>query len=122
MILIIGGRYQGRHRFANTLSGTGQVIDTAFATVMERLQTDLGEALGSLPEAELLTVTEGIIKQLLPQWQQKTLILEESGSGIIPTDRDSRMAGWVNGCLNRMLAAQAEAVYRVFCGLGYRLD
>lgn len=48
-------------------------------------------------------------------------IIDDISQGIVPVDERTRAVREMNGRLMTYLASEAEAVYRVFCGIGKRI-
>lgn len=106
MILIVGGMGAGKRAFA---------METLGAKQEEMSQCiDIGTILYDLQELRPLPTAEELnTKQIV--------ICNEVGSGIVPMDREERAHREAVGRLCTQLAQQAQAVYRVCCGLGMRL-
>ncbi len=106
MILIVGGLGAGKRTFAAEYLGARRE-DMSPALDEKPVLYDLQD-LEPLPdEAELL--------------KKEIVICNEVGSGVVPIDRGERGRQEAVGRLCTRLAARAEAVYRVQCGLGMRL-
>lgn len=106
MILLVGGAYQGKSRYARTNYPDRPCF---------HVQTLYQEA-----------ATKGIapleyIGQLLADKPQAVLTLDDVGSGIVPIERADRDYREQIGRLGCALAAQAESVLRISCGIGQRL-
>ncbi|MDO5100836.1 MAG: bifunctional adenosylcobinamide kinase/adenosylcobinamide-phosphate guanylyltransferase [Eubacteriales bacterium] len=123
MIVIIGGQYQGRHAFAKSLMTEEYcLVDDAHEQVIAALLTQYGEELWELAEQELLRLIRERLDTLMKDLRQAVIILPECGSGVISIDRQETVKRRIIGCTGAYLASEAESCYRVFCGLGYRLD
>lgn len=95
MILVIGGRYQGKHDFS----------DREFPGRPKKDLIDLYKDPGFL--------------SALPE--DTVLIAEETGSGVVPVSAaDNAFREEYNRAL-LTAADKADRVYRVFCGIGKRL-
>lgn len=106
MILVVGGLGGGKRAFVTEHLGVGagEMSDALDEKpVLYNLQ-----ALYPLPEPELLL-------------KKRVVICDEVGCGVVPADREQRARREAVGRLCIELARQAEAVYRVQCGLGMRL-
>ena len=57
----------------------------------------------------------------LPQLAQKIVLCDEIGCGVVPTDAVQRAWREETGRAMAVLCAQAQEVYRVFCGLELKL-
>ena len=96
MILIIGGRGAGKREFATTLGCDPEKTLPAL------------HALEPLPS----------LKDLL---NYEAVICDEVGCGVVPMDRHARERREAIGRLCCQLAQEAQAVYRLQCGLAMRL-
>lgn len=54
-------------------------------------------------------------------WQGKILIMTDVSQGIVPMEPELRAFREMNGRLMLLLAAEADEVHRVFCGIGKRV-
>ena len=54
-------------------------------------------------------------------WQDKILIMTDVSQGIVPMEPELRAFREMNGRLMLRLAAEADEVHRVFCGIGKRV-
>jgi adenosylcobinamide kinase/adenosylcobinamide-phosphate guanylyltransferase len=128
MILIIGGAYQGKERIARELLGmnesefqaqmvsgdrddlilrpetwTGAACITSYHTILRRVIDAGGD-----PDA--------FTKRLILARPQ-IVIMDEVGYGIVPMERSERDYREAAGRAGQMLAAEADQVYRVVCGI-----
>ena len=62
-----------------------------------------------------------VLDRLLPLTQEAFVISREVGSGVVPLDAAERRWREVHGAVLQGLAARAEHVSRIFCGLEERL-
>lgn len=99
MILVIGGLGTGKKEFVLHELG----FDPEGEDVLCALQT-----MNPLPPVEELL-------------RYRVVICREVGCGVVPVDREERERREALGRLCCQLARQAEAVWRVACGLGMRL-
>lgn len=106
MILIIGGAYQGKHDYARDVLGAKE---SDLVPHVERVIRSLLEA-GRDPLAEM--------PRLQAAWADKVLLLEDVSCGVVPMDAGDRAFREANGRCGAYLAARAERVVRVFCGIG----
>ena len=107
MILIIGGAGQGK--LAYVLEKTGYTVDQVARTPEEARARPVFAGLENWPEldeAGLLSANPEVI-----------LICDEVGCGVVPVDPAQRARREAVGRLCCRLAARAERVERVFCGL-----
>lgn len=103
MILVIGGRGAGKKRFVTEVLGFSP----------EQLSED-GPVLYGLEELEPLPPLESLL-------DREVVVCREVGCGVIPMDRGDRAWREAVGRLCCDLAREAEAVYRLQCGLPMRL-
>ena len=86
---------------------------------------------GTLGEADCVRNLQQVIRDT-PDWQEAletwcaahpggVLICDEVGCGVTPLAREDRDWREQVGRTCCRLAAEAEAVYRVYCGLGVRI-
>ena len=97
-ILIIGGAAQGKSAFARTLSPEQDIIDDLHARVQRALRDNT-----ALPQAA--------------DFAGKTVVCNEVGGGVVPMDAQERAWRECTGRLCCDIAAQADRVYRVYCGI-----
>lgn len=123
MILITGGAFQGKREFARSLKKDAREIA---GTLL---------AQENLAEAELVVdfhlyirklLEEGKdvqkeVRQLLFRKPELILTVTELGCGIVPTDAFDRNYRETVGRICCDIAKEAEAVYRVTCGVGVRI-
>lgn len=107
MILVIGGAGSGKRDFVTRVLGyppeamtRGKLGETPVVYGLEEMNP--------LPSAETCA-------------QAAVVICREVGCGVIPLDRAERLHREAVGRLCCELARQAEAVYRITCGLSMRL-
>lgn len=128
MILVTGGAFQGKLEFAKNLLNMSDEERPVIVEGELLQEKDAGEAdiiahfhlyIRRLLE-EGRDVREAVGKLLL---QNPNLILEvtELGCGIVPVDAFDRNYRETVGRICCELAKEAEAVYRVHCGIGIRI-
>lgn len=127
MVLITGGAWQGKQKFAEAwiLERGGEVraadgstaswdelvqaaVITNFHMWVRRLLSDGADAAAQSLE-------------LVRQNPNAVITVNELGCGIVPTDAFDRTWRESTGRICCELAKQAEAVYRVSCGIGMRI-
>ncbi len=97
-ILIVGGAAQGKSAFARSLSPEADIVDNLHERVRRAMEN--GEP---LPQAA--------------DFEGKTIVCNELGSGIVPMDVTERDWREATGRLCCDIAARADRVYRVCCGI-----
>ncbi len=125
MILIIGGAWQGKKRFAleqcslreeELINGETCEKDavfiaagiTHFETYLKRFPVEEGQA--DAYAAALFKKNPGLV-----------ILANELGCGIVPVDAQDRAWREMCGRVNTQIAALSEQVYRVICGIGVRI-
>lgn len=102
MIFITGPLYSGKKTFAKKLLGCGD------AELQKRCACDVHELAAEREDIEALA-------DELARYDAVTAA--EVGGGVVPLDPGERAARERAGRLACLLAARAEAVVRVFCGI-----
>ena len=121
MILIIGGRYQGKRDYAMThYAVTGDDVFTCDEAHLVELDHRVIEhiecyALGCVKRGE--SPSEFWLAHLA-ELEDKILIADDISCGVVPMSATLRAWREASGRANAMLAARSERVIRVFCGLG----
>ncbi|MCR4694068.1 MAG: bifunctional adenosylcobinamide kinase/adenosylcobinamide-phosphate guanylyltransferase [Pseudobutyrivibrio sp.] len=109
MILIVGGSYQGKTKFARDNFGQANYLNQFHLFVKKRMEEGMTEEeiLGQIFEM----CSEG-------KW---VIIADEIGSGVVPANAwDRQLREWTGRILIE-IAREAEEVYRVVCGIGRRI-
>lgn len=120
MILIIGGAYQGKRNY---------VLSQFSCTESDIAQ--IPEKMTDFPQQRVIDEYHNWVKQmlregvdpirytaeLLQQNQNRIIICNELGSGIVPIEASDRQWREVTGRLCCRLAEEAEEVHRICCGL-----
>ena len=118
MILILGGAWQGKLTWAASHGMVGPVFDLKDgwpeAPVRCCRQLDKFHVEGS-------ETAQQVLDRLLPLTRDAFVISREIGSGVVPLDAAERRWREVHGAVLQGLAARAEHVSRIFCGLEERL-
>lgn len=109
MILVTGGVYQGKGALARELAKqqNAAVIEQIDSVVAQLIKT------GKDPYSE--------IQKLADENPEAVFTINELGCGIVPMDAFDREWRETTGRISCMLAKQAQAVYRVTCGLPVRI-
>lgn len=127
MILIIGGTFQGKRQFAETITGkNADWCDGSTAQWEEFCQSSYCVHLPAMVDRRMKTEgdnfsRESFVSQLLSGGIDKILIGEEVGSGIVPMDAYQRRWREETGRIYCMLAEQAVQVWRVIGGIGQKI-
>jgi len=64
--------------------------------------------------------TETFVRQVI-QADPRVVVMTEVGYGIVPMEADERQYREAVGIAGQMLAAKAEGVYRLVCGIGTKI-
>ena len=108
MILIIGGAYQGKRRFAEeTFGENADILPDLHLWVLEKIR----QGADPMEEAE----------KLMTAHPAGIFLMDELGCGIVPAEAEDRQWRELSGRIGCRLAAGAEAVYRVQCGIAARI-
>lgn len=140
MILVIGGRSQGKREFVcrELLKQRPEAInwcDGATATFQEFMESPFCFGLHQLTRRVMegepsLGIPNGwtskeafscLIDCLVNNIPERIVITDEIGYGVVPVEASLRAWREETGRLCCELAAQAEEVWRVCCGIGQRL-
>ena len=95
---------------SNMLCRETEPYDEAHLTVLV-LSGVVGGEMGALVEAA----------QGLPKEAEVLFVTNEVGAGIVPENRLARLYRYLAGLANQQLAAAADAVYAVLCGIPLRI-
>ncbi|MDR1378997.1 MAG: bifunctional adenosylcobinamide kinase/adenosylcobinamide-phosphate guanylyltransferase [Synergistaceae bacterium] len=124
MHLIIGGKYMGKLKYAQSLYGEDVSIrDFSVAKPEEifdaRVVTNLQDGTRRMLQKGMSV--QKFFEVNLHRLEDKILIGDEIGSGIVPIDPFERLWRDETGFLYQALAARACRVDRVWAGFPYRL-
>ncbi|MDE5768663.1 MAG: bifunctional adenosylcobinamide kinase/adenosylcobinamide-phosphate guanylyltransferase [Oscillospiraceae bacterium] len=129
MKLIIGGYAQGRLSYALKKYHLTErdVLDLENVEKFEDFENpDFWKEKKIIYHAENLITSclrnhQNILQEIqkkLPDFQNKIIITQEVGCGLVPIDPDERRWREAVGHMNQLLAEYSESVERVCCGLG----
>lgn len=121
MILVIGGRKQGKLLYTMK---KWKVSSDQIATDFENAKTSRVFYNFQQAVQNSLESGEKPIKKLeyLLNYNPELIVLcDEVGSGVVPIDREERIWRETVGRLCCRMAEEADEVYRVFCGIPMRL-
>lgn len=102
MILIIGPLYSGKRAFAREL------LKCSEEELERRAVWDVQDLAADASDLSALADTLA---------EKEVVITTEIGGGVVPMEKDQRMAREAAGRLTCLLAKKADTVVRVFCGL-----
>lgn len=123
MIMIIGGAYQGKCKFAKQLLPDIEWIDGKVCEAEEIFYCKgiccFHEYIaGRLKEGKDLS---GLPERLYAQNPDIVIVTDEIGYGIVPVDAFQREYREMTGRICTELASRADEVYRVVCGIGTKI-
>lgn len=123
MILITGGAFQGKREFARTLKKDAREVEGALLNQESLAQAEVVTDFHMYIQKLLMEGKDAQeeVKQLLCQKPELILTVAELGCGIVPADAFDRKYRETVGRICCEIAKEAEAVYRVTCGIGMRI-
>ena len=132
MILITGGKYQGKEEFALRLSGYSKsdVLDLSdfdFLSINElsdkyKIIRNLEEYVRYLSkDNEDISLIEDLVKKLIERIEPEIIIISEVGAGVVPLRENENVFREAAGLLSKYYADSAEEVYRVICSVAVQL-
>lgn len=130
MILVIGGACQGKRNYARGLLGLSEEDFSAKAA--DGRKDEVQRALdGKHPYLlhfhewiRKMTEQERPVRDFVEKVLEmgpEIIVMDEVGLGIVPTERTDRDYREAVGQAGQMLAAEAEQVYRVICGIPQKI-
>ena len=122
MILIFGGAYQGKLEYAEKNFDIKTICDCSGGREPD-LAADAVYGIEGFTRACADTGKEAadFFRENRALLKDKVLLLTDVSQGIVPTDAKLRAFREMNGRLMLYLAAEADQVHRVFCGIGKRV-
>lgn len=105
MVLIVGGTNQGKTEYAKTFGK--EMVEDYHKTIRALIRENKSPG--------------EYTKQLLTEKTDCVITIDEVGSGLIPMDAFERNYSEEVGRISCYLAAQAEAVYRMVCGIPQKI-
>ena len=123
MELIIGGAYQGKLTYAVRKYGFREdgLYDLERGLPERRYPCFYHLERLTRSAAERGETEEELFCRLLPLVKDSVVISREIGCGVVPMDPAERLFRELHGGVLRRLAAEADAVTRIFCGLEEKL-
>ena len=123
MILIIGGVYQGKLRYAReTWNVPEEQVFTCTGTEIDFTMP----CIDHIEDFVLASVRSGqdaaaCFGEHRDEWKDSVLICQDITCGVVPMGADMRQWRDATGRLCQYLAAEADTVIRMFCGLPQKL-
>lgn len=130
MILIIGGFAQGKLHYVKQNYAhreDGQEVPVLDGTLELPAETDTGQVIVNhlhryiREQLRQGTDPEKTIEDFLKNHPDCILICDEIGNGIVPMEVEERIYRERTGRILEGLAAQADEVVRVVCGIGQKI-
>lgn len=117
MILVTGGKYQGKSAFAGQAFPGRKILPD----YEERIAEYLTECLAEIPFEAAGEKVLQLVKRDLEQDPDCVVVLSEIGCGVAPVKAEDRLLRDVAGQAGCYLAGRAAEVYRITAGLPLRL-
>lgn len=140
MVFIIGGRCQGKLEFSLRLLDDrkwqdGREKTYSMGAKVPRVANGIMDDYEKAMETEVIYHLEEYIKRLMKEGEnpsefiekilskkgESVIIADEIGCGVVPADAFERFYRETDGRLCQKVAARADEVYRVFCGIGIKI-
>lgn len=123
MELIIGGAFQGKMTYAAEKYG---LCEDEFCDLKTALPRETSKCVYHLEAFTRAAVKQGmsaeeVLDRLSPLSGFSAIVSREIGNGIVPMDAEERAWRELHGAVLRMIAAEADTVTRVFCGIAEEL-
>ena len=120
MKLVIGGAFQGKLNFAKKMTGK----ETGWADGAAVSKEELSACSGVYDFQELVRrwlLLEAELEELLQKNPEICIVTNELGYGVVPIEPFDRKWREKTGRICTELAAKADSVTRVVCGIGILL-
>ena len=114
MVLITGPLYSGKHAWAKEALGLGEQDFSSVFPCPEPAVCEAQELADGLTPDQLVRLADALA--LKP-----VVLITEVGGGVVPIDAAQRAARENAGRLAQLLAARAQRVVRLWCGLAQEL-
>ena len=111
MILVFGGKYQGKTEFVRELAGKPEAAKGPVPDFSEEIKAVMDR--GEDPDEYL--------EKRLPELADRVVIMNDYSQGLVPMEAGQRAYREACGRAMIRLARESGEVYRVFCGIGSRL-
>lgn len=114
MMLVVGGRDNGKKDFVLSLGYSEEDVSDSFeTTIIYKLNDTVKKCL-----EQGIDVNEYIIKNIT---NKHIIICDEVGNGIVPMAKEDREYREAVGRVCCILAKNADTVYRVYCGIATKI-
>ena len=124
MILITGGKYQGKLDFAlGTIGVTEENVSYDLPAEGDKKVKIINNCEAIIKDMIKINIPVEDIREIwkAPDLKDKILIFNDVTMGIVPIDADERRYREAVGKVATELAESADIVYRVFCGIPLKL-
>ena len=130
MILITGGKYQGKEEFALRLGGYSKsdvLADFDFLSINElsdkyKIIRNLEEYVRYLSkDNEDISLIEDLVKKLIERIEPEIIIISEVGAGVVPLKESDNRFREAVGLISKYYANIAKEVYRLICFVAVKL-
>lgn len=124
MKMIIGGAFQGKTRYARSLYPKVTFCDGETCSFEQLLQAQgviHFQCFIRRHLEEQMSDGKNLAKEIIEKNPELVIVSEEIGYGLVPTDSFERKYREYTGRVCTKLAAYAERVDRVVCGVGIRI-
>ena len=120
MIFVFGGADQGKREFAESTFSLREGDDRLIDNLDEWIRSLVDDGIDVEPAVDAL-IMDLEKRDAELDGQEVVVIMNDISQGIVPMDPVERAFREANGRAMIKLAANASAVYRVFCGIGTRI-
>lgn len=107
MVLITGGSFQGKRKFAEQTFPGKEIV--------EHFELHIRECLKERKDPKMFTA------HYIIRHADAVFLMDEIGCGLVPMEKEERIWREEAGRAGCLLARQAEEVYRVTAGIGMRI-
>lgn len=130
MELYIGGYAQGKFEYVKSKYPEAEIFDeNNFNEVLKYWETDKVVICNHFHRIVKAMLSTGVtmemiqldIAQCIKRIPNMAVISDEVGNGIVPLEREEREFREINGRLLIQLAASAESVERIICGIPQKI-
>lgn len=121
MIFIFGGAYQGKREFAEETFGIKDDEERLIDNLHEWIRNLVTDDRDSDAAVDALLLDVSKREEELSDGREVVVIMDDVSQGLVPIDTVERAFREANGRAMIKIASQANAVYRVFCGIGIKL-
>ena len=124
MIFIFGGRCQGKLQFAKQKFGENLSVCCLKENKIESIASF--DIITNIEETVKMLLKEGqkpseFFKKNIDVFENKIIIGNEIGCGIVPVDEFEREWRDETGWVYQLLSKNSKEVYRVWCGIGKKI-